>query len=135
MKHFVKQPEPSNLCGQSCVAMIAGITLDESIKVFGKRSGTYTKDVITALQKLNISCGDKLIRISKTQKKSDFCMVVVRAKKFKRYDHWVVFKDGQYYDPAIGIANDLNGDFHDPIAYKLQWYEFERHETSYLPIN
>jgi hypothetical protein len=41
MIKWIQQPEGSSLCGQTCVAMIAGITLEESIGAFGgKKRGT-----------------------------------------------------------------------------------------------
>jgi len=63
---LVRQPEGSSLCGQACVATIAGVSLEESIRAFdGTRGGTRTKQVINALRKFGIACGDKLLRITK----------------------------------------------------------------------
>ena len=131
---FIEQPIPSNCCGQACVAMIANVTIAESIKAFGKKGGTYSKDVISALQALGIKCDDKLVRISKSNPKSDYCMVTVLSKSSKKYKHWVVFKDGVYYDPALGISEDLNEAHYNPNKDGWWKHDYERHEASFLPI-
>lgn len=131
---FVKQPQPSSCCGQACVAMIAGITLDDSMKIFGTKGGTYAKNVIFALQELNVPCGDKLIRISKHKNKSDFCIVLVHAKEDEKYLHWVVFENGTYHDPALGISSDVNGAYYNPLTDEWWEYDIERYETSFIPV-
>lgn len=114
--NYVSQPEKSWLCGQACVAMLADITLTKSIAIFGKRSGTTTKDVIKALRSLGVNCGDKLISLKK-QSKSPVCMVVLHDNT--KNTHWTVYCNGLYYDPAAGIGN--------------VYPEIVR-ETSFLPI-
>lgn len=90
------QPKGSNLCGQTCVAMIADISLDDAISSVGKRGLTNTKDIANALRKLGFECADKVTRY-KNGLGSEFCLCVVESK------HWVVYKDGLFYDPAYGI--------------------------------
>lgn len=114
---LILQPEGSWLCGQTCVAMLAGITLEESIAVFGKRSSTSTKDVIRALRSLGISCGDSLISLKK-QAKTPVCMVVLHFAGVK-YTHWTVYHNDLYYDPACGILKEY------PEGFR---------ETSFLPV-
>lgn len=114
---LIMQPPGSWLCGQTCVAMIAGITLEQSIRIFGKRSGTTTKQVIRALRETGIECGDILIR-ARNHERPAFCMAVVHFRG-ERYTHWTIWKNGRYYDPAIGIIDEYPED---------AWV------TSYLPI-
>ena len=113
--------------------MIAGVSIDESVKAFGTKGCTNTPDVISALRKLNIPCGEKLIRIGKTQK-SSLCMVTLHARKDKKYLHWVVYENGLYYDPASGIGKDINGPLLNPLTNLWHTYDIERYETSFLPI-
>ena len=108
MKH-IAQPKGSNLCGQTCVAMIAGITLDESIKVFGKSGCTTTKDVASALRKLGIPCDDRVIRIRKGENPISVGtvvkMVVLHCDKWPKHcSHWVVLYGELYYDPAASVG-------------------------------
>lgn len=117
MRRYIRQPEGSNLCGQTCVAMIADIPLEESITAFGKRSCTTTKDVIKALRSLGISCGDSLISLKK-QEKTPTCMVVLHFEGAK-HTHWTIYHDGLYYDPASGIGSGY------PAGVR---------ETSFLPV-
>ena len=90
------QPKGSNLCGQTCVAMIAGISLEEAILAVGKRGLTTTKDIAQALRKLGFGCADRVTRYN-GRLGSELCLCVVESK------HWVVYKDGLFYDPAFGI--------------------------------
>ena len=106
MKH-ISQPPGSNLCGQACVAMIAGVTLEKSIAVFGKRGETETREVIAALRKLGIKCGGKLQRMKKGVTPTPCCIMVLHYDGVPiRHWHWIVYYGGLYYDPAesIGIA-------------------------------
>ena len=48
----IRQPEGSNLCGQACVAMLAGVTLAEAIRATGTRGRTSTRHVTHALRAL-----------------------------------------------------------------------------------
>jgi hypothetical protein len=123
MKH-ISQPVGSNLCGQTCVAMIAGISLGESVKVFGKRGCTTTKDVAAALRKLGIPCGDKLIRLKKGEDPvsagTAVKMVVLHYDGApKHHAHWVVLHGDLYYDPAESIECG---------------YDERVRITSYLPV-
>lgn len=115
MKHI--NQKHCNTCGQTCVAMIADVSYEESVAAFGKKSCTSAKDLIGALRKFGISCADGLTRIKK-QPKTDFCIVLLHFGK-EKYTHWVVYKDGLYYDPAESIG----------IGYREPVYE-----TSFLPI-
>lgn len=116
---LVYQPENSNLCGQACVASIAGVTLEDAIKVFGgKRSGTSTRQVVDALRKLGVECGDKLIRISRKREKTNYCIVKLRSTLHK-HRHWTIYREGFYFDPGVGVLVE----YPDHVV-----------ETSFLPI-
>jgi hypothetical protein len=121
---LIMQPEGSSLCGQACVAMIAGITLEESIKVFGTKGGTHTNDLIRAFKRLGISCDNRPILIGPRHKyrtKPPICIVRQHFKDRKN-THWVVFYKGMYYDPSLGTLERYE-DFFDDVR-----------ETSYLEI-
>lgn len=116
----LQQPEKSSLCGQACVAMIAGITLDESIKVFRTKGGTRTSDVYRALTTLGIKCGDKLVRLKDGIQKPNICIVKLHFSDTKN-THWTVWNHNHFYDPGLEF----------PIE------EYPKHlvrETSFLPI-
>jgi hypothetical protein len=98
--------------------MIAGISLDASIAIFGTRGATTTQMVISALRKLGIHSGDRLVRMMKQQDKPPLCMVVLHFSDAK-HTHWTVYKRGMFYDPTIGVVRE---------------YPDEVRQTSYLPI-
>lgn len=115
---LIKQPEDSNLCGQACIAMIAGISLNESIELFNSKGATNTKKLYYALQKRGVSCNDKAIRI-KNNNKPKLCIVKIHYTGYKNL-HWCIWNDNKYYDPARGIRKKLD--------------TFER-ETSFIKIS
>jgi hypothetical protein len=116
--NLIKQPDNSNLCGQACVAMIAGISLDESIKLFNSKGKTNTKQLCYILRERGISCSDKAIRI-KNNNKPKFCILKIHYAGYKHL-HWCIWNNNKYYDPARGI--------------KIKLDTFER-ETSFIKIN
>lgn len=116
---LVRQPKNSNLCGQACVATIAGVSIEESIKAFdGTRGKTRTKQVAKALRKFGIECGDRLIRLSGKVNKTSFCMVRLHFNNAK-HTHWTMYSNGLFYDPDFGI---------------LRAYPERVRQTSFLPI-
>lgn len=134
--NLIKQPDGSSLCGQACVAMVARISLLESIKLFDSRGRTRTRQLYNALKKRGISCSDKAVRIRNNNKPKlciltihyTFTKVVVKSKadptklgtiKCESL-HWCVWNDNKYYDPAHGIKTKLD--------------DSER-ETSFIKIN
>jgi hypothetical protein len=100
---YMTQPNPSNLCGQTCVAMILEITLAEAISRVGSRGGTRTKQLIRVLRD---SCkvraiGSRMTRIGKdfTPPKWALMRVVWNEGDHVRR-HWVVWHHGWWFDPA-----------------------------------
>jgi len=117
---LVRQPKGSSLCGQACVATIAGVSLEESIMAFGgTRGGTSTKQVVDALRKLGVACGDNLVRLSKKSLKTPTCIVKLHFDGYK-FTHWTVYHKGKgYMDPDFGPVKE---------------YPSGVRETSYLPV-
>ena len=64
------------LCGQACIAMLAGITLDEAINV--------------------MHCGEENVTLPK-------CAIIL--EKMGRYSHYLVTFDGKYYDSNLGVLD------------------------------
>lgn len=122
--NLIMQPEGSNLCGQSCVAMVAGVSLKQSIATFGKRGKTKTRDLVRALAALKVQCGNHLTRISKNIHPPASCIMNMRWKdsQGRSHGHWIVRHQGKYYDPAYGIICS---------EYPREWGRL----TSYLEIS
>ncbi len=102
---LITQPEASSLCGQCCVAMAAGVSLAKAVEAVGhsKLRGTYTREIITALRKLGINCGDRCRRVSRKRpmlpKRG---IAVIHRPKGEETGmwHWLLVWDGEVYDPA-----------------------------------
>jgi hypothetical protein len=117
------QPETARQCGQHCVAMIAGISLVESIVAFeGKKAGTTTKQVVAALAKLGYTAPSRLQLIKGEVELPQQCILKLAWPKQSGW-HWVVYDAGKIYCPDLGIY-----DYKDEPA--LSGGRF----TSYLPF-
>lgn len=121
MRHYF-QPEGSSTCGQHCVAMVADITPEESIKLFGSIGGTRTKQLHEVFKKLNIKTEEKLSRIKKDTELPNLC--ILKIVYSKTHSHWVVYNNGIVYCPGRGIYD----------YYEHEYLELGK-VTSYLEIN
>lgn len=95
------QPEGSNLCGQACVAMLAGVSLEEATQTVGKSGLTLTRDVRQALEKYGFVLGPT-IRVSKKATMKDLCLCTIHYTDSEN-THWTIYNEGVYYDPAYGV--------------------------------
>lgn len=100
---YIKQPT-EYLCGQACVAMLAGVTVEEVVSVMKNDRGTGKKDIEAALNHYGI-------RQAKTMKKADNASVLPKVCILKvllpKYAHWILYYDGKYYDPEFGLTDTL----------------------------
>ena len=107
------QPEGSKLCGQTCIAMIAGISLGDAIQRAGKQGGTTGPDLRKALYRIGIPSSEKMVRLGARgkvpRKRFDFgvlpkrCIAKVRSTGVKE-SHWVLVWDGEIHDPYPGYV-------------------------------
>lgn len=101
---YVKQPN-AYWCGQACVAMLAGVPVEEVVSVMGNDKGTGKKDIARALDHYGI-------RQAKTMTKADNATVLPKACILKvlmpTYGHWVLYYGGKYYDPEFGLMETLH---------------------------
>ncbi len=101
--NYIKQPTEF-LCGQACVAMLAGVTVEEVVSVMQNDKGTGKKDIEKALNYYGIEQ-------AKTMKKADNFSVLPKACILKvllpKYSHWILYYDGKYYDPEFGLMEEL----------------------------
>ena len=106
---LVTQPPGSTLCGQACVAMLAGVTLKASCKAFGHKCATTLYAARRALKKLGFVAAEKYESFGRKQKRLPrTCLLRLKWPK-QKLGHCVVFHKGQVYDPA---------------GYTLDWSEF-----------
>ena len=101
MIELILQPPGSSLCGQACVAMAAGISLEESIKVFGHKHTTRTIEISRALNAVGIQCPSR--RLKRLTDRPQWITRAIIKEIYgpirKRKSHWVLLWDGHIYDP------------------------------------
>jgi hypothetical protein len=93
---LIRQPAGSSLCGQCCVAMAAGISLEMVRAIFGHARGTGTVEVRRALRILGVQCASRLTYSSALPQ---YGIVKLRRPRGSRHWHWVLMWDGVMYDP------------------------------------
>ena len=119
------QPEGTNLCGQTIVAMLGNISIQEAIEIIGKKGNTNTKQIIEALRKIKIKIfSERLLRITPVNPKSKLCIVKLTFEKSNK-SHWALWvgKEECFYDPAFKFK--IKEEFYRKCGVK---------ESSYLPI-
>lgn len=91
------------LCGQACVAMLAGIELDEVIATMkSKKWQASLSKVIETLDYYGIAHSNKMVyKIEKDQKLPKCCIINTKG-------HLMLFYDGKYYDPSKGILEEYD---------------------------
>ena len=95
---YIKEPT-GYLCGQSIVAMLANVSVDEVIDVIGHDKGTSVADLDSALTWYGIKHG-------KRQKCADDAIlpdICILSLKLPGYGHWSLYYKGTYYDPEFGV--------------------------------
>ena len=95
---LIQQPVNSKVCGQACVAMARGCTLEEAVGKVGRGwRSTQTKDLVKGLRDV-FRCPSRLRKI--TPKTPLPARAVVKLSfRGKRGWHWVLWWDGRVYDP------------------------------------
>ena len=99
---LIMQPTPET-CGQACIAMIAGKTVEEVIKDMKTNGPTSIGQLIEALDFYGIKHAERNTRISKKNPVPyEFSILTVHTNN--GYTHWTLLYDGKYYDPEFGLV-------------------------------
>lgn len=99
---FVMQPTFST-CGQACIAMLTGKSMEEVIKVMKTDGPTSIGQLIEALDFYGIKHAEKNVRISKKNPHpAEVSILTVHMEE--GYTHWVLLCDKKYYDPECGVV-------------------------------
>ena len=122
MRTWIEQPPKSRNCGQIAVAVLAGVSLEESIKAVGKKGSTTTKQLAKGLRALGYQCPDRCKRVTLFTPPISLAIGQLRCPKRSSGWHWVVLDGDKIYD---GIHGKPNG--------TVKWDKCCR-ITSYLPV-
>lgn len=100
------QPE-DGLCGQTCVAMLAGVTIAEVISVMDCREWQATMGrVISALNYYGIDHSDIIVYTEGQEATLPKCCIMM--EKMGLYCHYLVHYDGKFYDSNLGVIQDYD---------------------------
>lgn len=116
----VLQPPNTNLCGQASSATILGITLDESIIVYGSKGKTRTRQHIKVFRERGYVVPDKLVRFRTFVELPSVCLLHAVHPCWK---HWMAWMNGRVYDP-MGQSS----------ALIITCRALSMRVTSYLPV-
>lgn len=100
---YIKQPT-EYLCGQACVAMLAGVSVEDVVAVMENDKGTGKKDIEKALNHYGISQAKTMTKADNNTVLPKVCILKVLLPK---YGHWILYYDGKYYDPEFGLTDTL----------------------------
>ena len=100
------QPE-DGLCGQSCVAMLAGNPIAEVISVMDCREWQATMGMmISALNYYGIDHADVINYTEGRDTVLPKCCIMM--EKMGRFCHYLVHFDGKYYDSNLGVLEEYD---------------------------
>lgn len=100
------QPE-DGLCGQACVAMLAGNTIAEVISVMDCREWQATMGrMISALNYYGIDHRDVIVYTEGNDVVLPKCCILM--EKMGRYCHYLIHYDGKYYDSNLGVLEEYD---------------------------
>ena len=100
------QPE-DGLCGQACVAMLAGVTIAEVISVMDCREWQATMGrVISALNYYGIDHSDIIVYTEGRPTVLPRCCILM--EKMGRFCHYLVHFDWKFYDSNLGVLEEYD---------------------------
>jgi hypothetical protein len=103
---LITQPN-DGLCGQTCIAMLAGITLDEACEIMHCRDWQASMGkMIATLDYLGLSHADVIHYTQGKPVSLPKCAILM--EKMGRYSHYLISYDGTYFDPTMGILEGFN---------------------------
>ena len=103
----VIRQDHDGLCGQACVAMLAGITIAEVIAIMDCREWQATMGrMISALNYFGIDHSDIIIYTEGRQTVLPKCCIMM--ERMGRYCHYLVYYNGKYYDPNFGVMEEYD---------------------------
>ncbi len=95
------------LCGQACVAMLAGVTIDDVVKVMDCREWQATMGrVISALNYYGIAHSDVIVYTEGRDAVLPKCCIMM--EKMGRFCHYLVCYDGKFYDSNLGVLDEYD---------------------------
>lgn len=106
--------EPTPLqCGQAVLAMLAGMQVDDIVKLLQNERETTLKEMLYALEYYGIDCKKERIAVTQKVDLPQICMLSLETPKCW---HWSLYFKGVFYDPEYGVLEDF-----PPSARRYYW--------------
>ncbi len=103
---LVLQPD-EGLCGQACVAMLTGLSINEVIQVMNCRKWQASlSKVIETLDYYGIQHASKFTYTKGKQADLGTCSLI--SAKGTPKNHLLIYFKGQFYDPVYGVLDDYD---------------------------
>ena len=90
-------------CGQACIAMLTGVSIEDICKIMHTDGGTTIGQIMDVLDQFDIRHVEKNVRLSK--RNSILPEIAILTVHFPEYTHWVLLYKGTYLDPEFGESN------------------------------
>lgn len=127
-------------CGQTCVAMIAGVSLERAAIACDRplRKGTNTKAIVRALNLLGVRCAQRMNRMPSRVRNEGAPppqRAILRVNQPGRNWHWILLWDGVIYNPSLEEYASLGFEGETLTQYRLTLLRRTLEAaTSYLEI-
>ena len=103
---LINQPV-DGLCSQTCVAMLAGVTIEDVMNVTGLREWQAKMgEMISALKYYGIEHSDIVIYTEGREATLPKCCLMM--EKMGLYCHYLIHYDGKFYDPNVQVFTDYD---------------------------
>jgi hypothetical protein len=95
------------LCGQTCIAMLAGVTIEEVMSVLNLREWQAKMgEMISALNYYGIEHSDTVVFTEGRQVTLPKCCIMM--EKMGLYCHYLIYYDGKFYDPNLPVFEEYD---------------------------
>ena len=101
--HYVAQPNGFQ-CGQSCVAMLAGVSAAKPAWAMNEEGGSSDEDVAKGLDYYGIKHANLRKPCFSPGELPDVCIL---SLLMPGYGHWSLYAGGKFYDPEFGVSDRL----------------------------
>lgn len=95
------------LCGQTCFAMIAGVSIEEASNIMHCREWQANMaKIVPSLDYIGIRHSNQIIYTGGKDVELPKCCIIM--ENLGRFSHYLVGYEGKYYDPNDGIMTEID---------------------------
>ncbi len=123
------QPKGSNQCGQTCVAMLLGTSVEKACELVGTKGKTETFQLVHALREGGVRCADRRYRCRFHYDLPSIAILFGRVYAYGEFTpkcaHWMLWYNHQILDPEGVVPR---------VAIEELRHDYNIRLTSYLCI-